>query len=68
MAGNNIANERQREKTRRPPTAESVFLAALSGRVDDTERVVIRNDVYLKALDAARKILRTYYVERKRQI
>jgi hypothetical protein len=68
MAANAVGSERQREKTRRAATADSVFLAALSGTADDRERAVVRNDVYLKALEASRKVLRIYHVERKRQL
>ena len=64
----NLGRERQREKTRRAASADTVFLAALAGTGDGNARVVVRNDVYQKALDAARKVLRIYHSERKRQI
>jgi hypothetical protein len=65
MAGNEGA-ERHREKTRRIASAESVFLPALAGTGDERARAVVRNDVYMKAVESARKVLRTYYSERKR--
>lgn len=68
MAASNIGRERQREKTRREASADSIFLAALSGTGDESARVVVRNDVYLKGLDSARKVLRLYHSERKRQL
>lgn len=67
MAGIVTGDERQRERTRRPPSADSVFIAALAG-TGENARVVIRNDVHQKALEAARKVLRLYNSERKRQI
>jgi hypothetical protein len=69
MAGNNnLGRERQREKTRRAASADSVFLAALGGTGEEHPRVVVRNDIHLKALESARKALRLYHSERKRQI
>lgn len=68
MAGNLVGGERQREKTRRPPSENSVFISALAGTGDGSERVVIRNDVYVKALESARQVLRIYNSERKRKI
>jgi hypothetical protein len=69
MAGNNnVGRERQREKTRRAPSEDSVFIPPLSGTADEGKRVVIRNDVHLQALEAARKVLRVYHSERKRQL
>jgi len=68
MAVGNVGNERQREKTRRAPNVDSVFLAAFAGALEDRERVVVRHDIYLKALDASRKVLRIYHAERKRQL
>jgi hypothetical protein len=68
MAGSSSGQERQREKTRRAPSAESVFISGFAGTGEGNERAVVRNDVYLKALDSARKILRLYHAERKRQL
>lgn len=65
MAGNEGA-ERHREKTRRIAPVESVFLPALAGTGDESARAVVRNDIYMKAVESARKVLRTYYAERKR--
>jgi hypothetical protein len=67
VAGRSIHN-RAREATRRPASAESVFLTPLAGTGDDSRRAVIRNDVFERAIDAARRVLRSYYVDRKRQI
>jgi hypothetical protein len=67
MAGSSSGQERQREKTRRAPS-ESVFISGFAGTGEGNERAVVRNDVYLKALDSARKILRLYHAERKRQL
>jgi hypothetical protein len=68
MAAGNVGNDRQREKTRRAPSVDSVFLGAFAGAIEDRERVVVRHDIYLKALDSARKVLRIYHAERKRQL
>ncbi len=69
MAGSNtLGRERQREKTRRAASADSVFLAALNGTGDENPRVVVRNDIHLKALELARKALRLYHSERKRHL
>jgi hypothetical protein len=69
MAGNNnVGRERQREKTRRPPSEDSVFLAALAGTLEEGRRVVIRKDIHEQALEAARRVLRVYHSERKRQL
>ena len=59
--------DRVRETTRRPPSQETVFLSALAGTGEDS-RVVIRNDVYLQALEAAKRVLRIYHSERRRQL
>jgi hypothetical protein len=60
--------DRARETTRRPPSTDTVFLAALAGTGDGDSRVVIRNDVYLQALEAAKRVLRIYHSERRRQL
>jgi hypothetical protein len=67
MAGSNLGGERQRETTRRPASQDTVFLPALAGTGDD-RRVVVRHDIYLKALESARKVLRLYHSERRRQL
>ncbi len=67
VVSNDVGRERQREKTRRGASADTVFLAALAGTGDD-RRVVVRNDVHQKALEASRRVLRLYHSERKRQI
>ena len=59
--------DRVREATRRGPSQDTVFLSALSGTGEDS-RVVIRNDVYLQALEAAKRVLRIYHSERRRQL
>jgi hypothetical protein len=59
--------DRAREATRRAPSADSVFLSPMSGTGDDP-RTVIRNDVYVQALEAARRVLRIYHSERRRQV
>jgi len=61
-------HDRQRETTRRAATRESVFLPALAGAAEGGDRVVVRNDIYLQALEAARRVLRSYYSERRRQL
>jgi hypothetical protein len=68
MDASNFGHERQREVTRRAASRDSVFLSALAGTGDDGARAVVRNDIHLKALAAARQVLRFYYAERKRQI
>jgi hypothetical protein len=68
MVGLRTNHDRAREKTRRPASANSVFLTPLTGMGDETRRAVIRNDVYEQALAAAKRVLRGYYVDRKRQI
>ena len=60
--------DRYREATRRAASADTVFIPSLGGTGDDNQRVVIRNDVYQKALEAARRVLRIYHSERRRQI
>ncbi len=67
MAVSRQNHDRAREATRRPSSADTVFLSALSGTGDET-RAVVRNDIYLQALDAARKVLRAYHVDRRRHI
>jgi hypothetical protein len=64
----NLNQDRVREATRRPASADSVFLPSLAGTGDENPRAVIRNDVYLQALDAAKRVLRIYHSERRRQI
>jgi hypothetical protein len=59
--------DRVRETTRRGPSQDTVFLSAMAGTGEDT-RVVIRNDVYLQALEAAKRVLRIYHSERRRQL
>ena len=59
--------DRVRETTRRGPSQETVFLQALAGTGEDS-RVVIRNDIYLQALEAAKRVLRIYHSERRRQL
>jgi hypothetical protein len=59
--------DRARESTRRGPSQDTVFLSALSGTGEDS-RVVIRNDIYLQALEAAKRVLRIYHSERRRQL
>jgi hypothetical protein len=61
------SHDRQREATRRPASDETVFLAPLAGSGENT-RVVIRNDIYLQAMDAAKRVLRIYHSERRRQL
>lgn len=68
MRGSNSNQDRAREATRRAPSKDTVFLAALAGTGDDNPRAVIRNDVYLQALEAAKRVLRIYHSERRRQI
>ena len=60
--------DRARETTRRPASKDTVFLSAMSGTGDEDSRVVIRNDVYLQALEAAKRVLRIYHSERRRQL
>ena len=67
MRGKKLSQDRQRETTRRPPSNDTVFMAALAGTGDDT-RAVIRNDVYVQALEAAKRVLRIYHSERRRQL
>ena len=59
--------DRARETTRRDPSQDTVFMSALAGTGEDS-RVVIRNDVYLQALEAAKRVLRIYHSERRRQL
>ena len=68
MAGDGRSSDRLREKTCGPASARSVFLPPLGGEAGEGRRAVVRHDVYLKALEAARQVLRTYYAERQRQI
>jgi hypothetical protein len=60
--------DRVRETTRRAPSQDTVFLSALSGTGYEDSRVVIRNDVYVQALEAAKRVLRIYHSERRRQL
>jgi hypothetical protein len=60
--------DRARETTRRPPSKDTVFLSPMAGTGDEDSRVVIRNDVYLQALEAAKRVLRIYHSERRRQL
>jgi hypothetical protein len=68
MRGKKLSQDRQRETTRRAPTTDTVFLSALAGTGDENTRAVIRNDVYLQALEAAKRVLRIYHSERRRQL
>jgi hypothetical protein len=68
MAVGRLNQDRARETTRRPASEDSVFLPALAGTGDEANRAVIRNDVYLEALGAAKKVLRAYHVDRKRKL
>jgi hypothetical protein len=68
MAGKRVKHDRDREATRRPGSRESVFLPALAGTPDEGRRAVIRNDVYEQALESARRVLRIYHAERRRQL
>jgi hypothetical protein len=65
MTASEGGRDRQREATRRDATERSVFLSALAGTAEDTPRAVVRHDVHLRALDAARRVLRTYQAERR---
>ncbi len=67
MAGSVVKNDRAREATRRAASADSVFLSALAGTGEE-DRVVIRHDVHVKAVEAAQKVLRNYRADRRRQI
>ena len=67
MRGKKLSQDRQRETTRRGPTTDTVFLSALAGTGDDS-RAVIRNDIYVQALEAAKRVLRIYHSERRRQL
>ncbi len=67
MRGKKLSPDRQRETTRRGPTNDTVFLSALAGTGDDA-RAVIRNDIYVQALEAAKRVLRIYHSERRRQL
>ena len=60
--------DRVRETTRRAPSQDTVFLSALAGTGNEDSRVVIRNDVYVQALEAAKRVLRIYHSERRRQL
>jgi hypothetical protein len=68
MRSKKLSQDRLRETTRRPASDETVFLSALAGMGDENSRAVIRNDVYLQALDAAKRVLRIYHSERRRQL
>jgi Ser/Thr protein kinase RdoA (MazF antagonist) len=68
MRGKKVNQDRVREMTRRPASNDTVFLSALAGTGDETGRAVIRNDVYLQALEAAKRVLRIYHSERRRQL
>jgi hypothetical protein len=68
MVGKKFNHDRQRETTRRSPSRDTVFIPALAGTGEDARAAVIRNDVFEQALEAARRVLRTYHSERRRQI
>lgn len=68
MRSKKVNQDRLRETTRRPASGDTVFLPALAGTGDENSRVVIRNEVYLQALDAAKRVLRIYHSERRRQL
>jgi Ser/Thr protein kinase RdoA (MazF antagonist) len=68
MVGKKLNYDRQRETTRRPASDESVFLSALAGTGDENTRAVIRNDIYQQALESAKRVLRIYHSERRRQL
>lgn len=68
MALGRSNHDRAREATRRAASEDTVFLPALAGTGDESRRAVIRNDIYLQAVDAAKRVLRSYYSERRRQI
>jgi hypothetical protein len=68
MRGKSSTLDRLRETTRRGPSKHTIFLQPLAGTREEGSRVVIRNDVYVRALEAARQVLRTYHSERRRQL
>ena len=68
MAGKKFNHDRQRETTRRAASTDSVFIPPLAGTGDDARPAVIRNDIYEQALESARRVLRMYHSERRRQI
>jgi Ser/Thr protein kinase RdoA (MazF antagonist) len=68
MRGKKPNQDRLREATRRPASEDTVFLTALAGTGDENPRAVIRNDIYLQALEAAKRVLRIYHSERRRQL
>jgi len=68
MRNKKLNQDRVREATRRPASSDTVFLAPLAGTGDENTRVVLRNDVYVQALEAAKRVLRIYHSERRRQI
>jgi len=68
MRGKKLNQDRLRETTRRPASDDTVFLRPLAGTGDENSRAVLRNDVYLQALDAAKRVLRIYHSERRRQL
>jgi hypothetical protein len=68
MVGKKFNQDRQRESTRRAPSRDSVFIPPLAGTGEDSRPAVIRNDIFEQALESARRVLRTYHAERRRQI
>jgi hypothetical protein len=66
MTGDGRSSDRLRERTCRAASDRSVFLTPLQG--GDEHRAVIRHDVHLAALEAARQVMRAYYSERRRQL
>jgi hypothetical protein len=68
MVGKKFNHDRQRETTRRAASTDSVFIPPLAGTGDDARPAVIRNDIYEQALESARRVLRMYHSERRRQI
>ena len=68
MVGKKFNHDRQRETTRRAPSPDTVFIPPLAGTGDGARPAVIRNDVFEQALESARRVLRIYHSERRRQI
>jgi hypothetical protein len=67
MSGKNGISER-RTAGRREGHDDSVFLPPIAGVAGGDKRVVVREDVHERALETARKILRAYVSERRRQL